>query len=211
MITKSNSRCRGGFSLFEMLVVLSILGVVSTVGIGAFVSITSAYRTTEKRMDLEATAQRALDAIRDDLGMITPSRLAGTAMSGVRGMEEEHRYGRVPLENDRFVAPLSFHNPLEKRTERITVAYAIDRANGVPALVRTIQGGYGHELPAGATQVIAPGALSMRIAYFDGNQWLAEWKNSEHPLALRVSLTVHDLDRPYEQLSREATIQLQVR
>ncbi len=208
---RSSQPRRAGFSLVEMLVVLAMLGVVSTVGIGAFVSITGSYRTTEKRMDLEGVAQRALASIGEDCSLLTSSRLAGTALRGVRSMEDAARYGRVPLEDDHIVLPVSYRNPLEQRMERLSVAYAIDRSEAPARLVRTMQGGYGHETPSGATETIAIGVLSMRIDYFDGTTWKENWSAEQHPLQVRVSVTVFDLDRPYEQVARSATFPIRVR
>lgn len=208
---RTSLRKHAGFSLVEMLVVLAMLSVVSTVGIGAFISITGSYRTTEKRMDLEGVAQRALESIGEDCSLLTASRLAGTALRGVRSMEDAARYGRVPLEDDHIVLPVSYQNPLEKRVERLSVAYAIDRETAPARLVRTMQGGYGHEAPGGATETVATGVLSMRIDYFDGNVWQENWSAEQHPVQVRVSVTVFDLDRPYEQLSRSATFPIRVR
>jgi hypothetical protein len=133
------------------------------------------------------------------------------ALRGDRTMEEQVRYGRVPLENDRLVMPVSIYNPLVGAVERMMVMYHIDRDAGPAKLVRTVQGGYSKDLPAGATSVPAEGVLSIRFEFFDGTAWQAGWERAEHPVALRCSVTVFDADRPYEQISRSAAFPIRVR
>ncbi len=202
---------RGGFSLVEMLVVMAVLSVVTTIGVTMFATITGSYRETERRMDLGNVAQNAFDSIRKDCSQVTTSSLAGVPLRGVREMEEQVRYGRVPLEDDRLILPVSYFNPLQDRMEHVTVMYHIDRSEGQPKLVRTMQGGYGAEDPAGAQEVIIPGALSMRFEFFDGTAWQPGWSAATHPEAVRCSITVSDLDRPYEQVSRSAAFPIRVR
>lgn len=200
----------GGFTLFEMLVVLAVLGVVSSIGISAFVSISASYRTIERRMNMETIAQNILDTVREDCNLIVPSALSGRAVQAERAMEETRRYGRVPLENDRVVLPISYFNPIAGKLERVRVMYHIDREGPMPVLRRTMEGGYGPGDPAGASEVVAAHVLSMRVECFDGQEWLPGWDNAANPAALRFSVTVADPDRPYEQTARSAAFPVRV-
>jgi hypothetical protein len=128
----------------------------------------------------------------------------------VRAMEEGKRYGRVPLEDDRLVLPISAYNPVSGGMERMTVMYHIDR-QGVPRLVRTMQGGYTKSDPAGAKEILAGMALSVRFECYDGTEWKAGWDAPTHPLAIRCSVTVSNVDRPDEQIARTATFPVHVR
>jgi hypothetical protein len=193
-----------------MLVVLSVLSVVSTIGVTAFASITTSYRETDRRMALNDVAQRIFDSLERDCAEVTPSALCGVPVRCVRAMEETKRYGRVPLENDRLVLPISTYNPVTGRIERTTVMYAIDRQR-VPQLVRTMQGGYITGDPAGAREILADDALSVRFECFDGKEWKSGWEAATNPIAIRCSVTVANPDWPDEQIARVATFPIRVR
>lgn len=199
-----------GFSLFEMLVVLAVLSVVTTIGITAFATITTSYRETDRRMALNDVAQRIFDSLERDCAEVTPSALCGVPVRAARAMEETRRYGRVPLENDKLVLPISTFNPVTGKMDRLTVMYGIDRESA-PQLVRTMQGGYNTTDPTGAREVLADNALSVRFECFDGKEWKAGWDAPGNPLAIRCSVTVANPDWPDEQIARVATFPVRVR
>jgi len=200
-----------GFTLIELLVVLAVLSVVSTIGVSAFVSITSYYNATERRLDLEEQAQRAFDYFADDVALMVPSSFANASVLSTREMEEEARYGRVPLENDSIVLPISYYDPLQKQVVRASVQYIIDRSMPLPQLQRRQAPGFGVVDPDGRTMPIADGVLSMRIEYFDGRKWQPAWTEEQHPRSIRLSVTVRDPYRPDEQLSRRSAFPVRVR
>ncbi|MBI1319119.1 MAG: prepilin-type N-terminal cleavage/methylation domain-containing protein [Candidatus Hydrogenedens sp.] len=199
-----------GFTLLELIVVLAVLSVVSTLGISAFVSVTSYYNTTARRMALDERARQVFESIQEDCAMMVPSGFAGCSVFSKRQMEETKRYGRVPLENDQMVLPIAFYNPVTEATNRASVLYAIDRSEAQPRLIRRLEGGFGNPAPQGAEEIVAEGVLAMRIDYFDGKRWLPEWTAAQHPDAIRVSLVLQDLDRPYEQVARKCAFPIQV-
>jgi prepilin-type N-terminal cleavage/methylation domain-containing protein len=203
-------RARRGFTLLELIVVLAVLSVVSTLGISAFVSISSYYNTTARRAALDVQAQEIFERLREDCAMVVPSSFAGGSFFSVRQMEESKRYGRVPLENDSVVVPISFFNPVTEEVVRASVQYRIDRSEGVPRLMRRMEGGFDKAEPQGAEEVLAEGVMSMRIEYFDGTGWRGEWNEGRHPSALRVSIVLQDLDRPYEQTARKCAFPIRV-
>jgi len=203
-------RARRGFTLLELIVVLAVLSVVSTLGISAFVSITSYYNTTARRAALDVQAQEIFERMREDCAMVVPSSFAGGSFFSVRQMEEVKRYGRVPLEDDSVVLPISFFNPITEEVVRASVQYSIDRSEGTPRLMRRLEGGFDKAEPQGAEEPLAEGVMSMRIEYFDGTGWRAEWNEGTHPSALRVSIVMQDLDRPYEQTARKCAFPIRV-
>jgi prepilin-type N-terminal cleavage/methylation domain-containing protein len=201
---------RAGFTLLELLTVLAVLAVVSTIGIGVFFSITDHWRETTLGMDLQKTANRVFDSMRRDIDQVVSTRRTGAPLWGERRLETEQRYQRVQLENDRFVLPIETLNPVTELHERYSVLYEIDRSGAAPALVR-VSGPLGARLPDGAREVLAPGVLALRVAYYDGIDWQPEWKGPALPEAVRISLVLMDLVRPWEQIVREQTFNVYVK
>jgi hypothetical protein len=76
--------------------------------------------------------------------------------------------------------------------------------------MRRMEGGFDKAEPQGAEEVLAEGVMSMRIEYFDGTGWRGEWNEGRHPSALRVSIVLQDLDRPYEQTARKCAFPIRV-
>ena len=70
---------RAGFSLIEMLVVLAVLSVVTTLGVSAFASITGSYRATQRVFNLEHVAQKVFESVERDCAAVTSAELCGVA------------------------------------------------------------------------------------------------------------------------------------
>lgn len=200
-----------GFTLFEMLVVIAVLSVVSTIAVTAFASVTGYYRTTALRMELASRADSVFEKFQEDFARVAPSTRDGVVIWGERRLEESQRYGRVPLENDFIVLPLASEDPKTGLSERIAVQYAIDRSGPVPVLKRTL-GPAEARPPAGAQNDVAEGVISLTVEYPDGQGgWARTWSGDKHPAAVRISMTLRDLNRPFEQIARAAEFTVNVR
>lgn len=202
-------RKQHGFSLLELLTVLAVMSVVSTIGTMAFFRITDRWNETTIRYAMNTTAQHAFGQIRGDLGQTLSHSLSGIPLKGVRRLEEEKRYGRVPLEDDVLTFPVSYVNPLNGTMQRRMLQYRIDRTGSVPALVRA-EGPLDAATPENQVERIADGVLAMRCSYYDGENWQPAWTADALPHAVRVSLVLQDANRPYEQIARVQTFALQV-
>lgn len=200
---------RSGFTLIELLTVLAVLSVVSTMGVAAFFKITDHWRVTTLRQTMGTEAKDAFSALRADLGTLISYDLSGVPLHGVRRLEEEKRYGRVPLEDDSLIFPVSYTNPLTGTVVRRSVHYSINRVAGLPRLMRH-EGPLGAERPDEQEEVVAEGVLAMRCSYFDGRQWVPEWPGGPLPDAIRVSLVLQGVHRPHEQIARTEVFTLQV-
>lgn len=202
---------RAGFTLLELLVVLGILSVVTTIGMGAFVSVTGNWRTTEIRAALNARADNIFRGMRRDLDRLVSSRVSGAPVLGSSGSaQQDSLFWHVPLANDRLVLPVFDTDPATGRSQAIRVSYGVERTGAVPMLVRTM-GGLGETTPDGARETAGMGVLGFRVAYLRGGQWQSEWQFPGHPEAIRVSLVLIDADRPYEQVARECVFPVHVR
>lgn len=194
---------RAGFTLIELLVVLAVLSVVSTIGLRMFNVIEDSRRTQTVRLALGEKMDNAIETIRKDFAQVVSARLGGGAISGEHRLEERQREGTVILEDDRITLPVSTPASIDGPAERRTITYHIDRSTGARALVRSTAG-------ISATEVVLPGAMSLRIEYFDGAAWQSAWSAPQHPKAVRVSVVAQDPDRPYEQFARTATFPIRV-
>ena len=199
---------RSGFTLIELITVLAVLGVVSSIGVGAFFNITGAWRDTQVRMELADQARRALAAIEDDVRRLASSRQIGRAIQGIDFLNEENRYERYRLEDDRLIVPV-VQRRLDGKTERLAVKYHVRRDDAALSLMRTLGPLDGSE-PAGASDSVIDGVLAMEIEYFSGGAWQKAWAESQNPDAIRVSLTICHPTRKYEQISRSAVFPIHV-
>jgi prepilin-type N-terminal cleavage/methylation domain-containing protein len=200
---------RGGFTLFELLVVLGVLAIVTTIGGTAFSALTDAWRIVSLRNTLNERAIALFDSIRRDTEQLVAPQLSGVPLLGIPATEEQKRYGRVPLESDRVILPIALNAP-DGSLLRQSVMYSIDRSGAVPVLRRT-PAKFGETAIDGALGTpLAQGVLALRIEYLNDGKTLNEWRQPGAPEALRVSVVLQDIDRPYEQIARSATFALRV-
>ncbi len=200
---------RAGFTLIELLVVIAVLGVVTSIGVRAFIAVSDGWRTQETRLRLNAKAVAALDELQSKVAQTVSSQLGGKAIVGETRTEEAKRYGRVSLEDDRLSIPVQLTTAPGSPAERHLVQYSIDRSSNTPKLVRSesrLDGATGDAV----VFEVATGVMSIRFEYFDGAAWQRVWDAPRHPQAVRVSLVVQDEDRPYEQMARTAVLPIRV-
>lgn len=210
-----------GFTLIELLTVLTLLAVVTTIGVTMFFRISDLWRITAIRTNLGHTAQNALEIINNDV-----NQMLSTARSGVALTSQEQNFAytsaesdffKVQLENDSLEFPISFPNYLNNQKERIRVRYMVQRSGIFHRLVRAVLPLHGdlEEGKVPPVSVVAEGVLGFRIEFWDGSQWHAEWppenQASDMPRQIRVGLTMQDINRPYEQISRQAVFPIRVK
>ena len=196
-------RRRSGFTLIELLAVLAALSVITALGTGLLFRVVDAWRTTALRMDLGNTVETVFASMQRDFDSVLSARRSGVPLHGEeRTFEDNQRFWRMGLENDRVILPLEAKNPQTSLAEPIAAMYQIDRSGCVPTLYRVL-GPLGANPPEGAQEELAQGVLSMRLEYTDGKTWARTWNRAALPEAVRVSLVLMDTDRPFEQISRK--------
>lgn len=208
-----------GFSLIELITVIALMGVVSTLGTVAYFRIDARWHSVYTRAVLERAADSIFQQLRDDLGCMLASGTGGACLRGVRADYVEgdmnSRFWRTSQEDDAVVFPVERFNPVTGRAERFNALYALLRqGEGAPTLTRVL-GDLSSPLPAGARQAVA-GDPAVRVMaacfeFSDGVSWQRGWDRPEAPAAVRVSLTLRHANRVYEQISRKAVIPLHVR
>jgi len=200
-----------GFSLLELLTVIGLLGVVMTLGGSAFIQFVGGWKTVQIRTLLHGRADNALASLEQDFGHLVSTRLSGVPMRGEsRSYEDDTLYWRMQVEDDLLVLPVEIPPGVDGLRQYSAVMYHIDRDQERPVLTRT----YGRleaDVPEGATEALAEDVHGMRIEYYDGTEWHAQWEAPGMPRAVRVSLILMDITRPHEQIARTATYPVHVR
>lgn len=199
-----------GFTLIELLTVLMVLSVVSTLGVSAYFQLSSYWNATARAVDQQVTIDRIFQSFQSDLDQLLSAKLTGHALHGETRLESERRYKMVQLEDDRVVLPVEYQNPATGAWTRASVMYHIDRSAPVPVLRRTL-GELGAETPAGASEIVAEGVLSLRIRYHTAEGVHDAWSQARHPDSVAVSLVLQNPTRPEEQIARRALLPVQVR
>lgn len=200
-----------GFTLFELLVVLAVMSVVSTIGVTAYSRITDVWRLSAMHMELGSTAEDIFQSIRRDMENVASSRLTGLALQGIDVLSEDAMYGRVPLDNDRLVLPI-VQAGASGAAERLAVKYHVHReGEQISQLIRTLGPMDGSE-PNGASQIIASNVLALDIEYLAGAVWQPAWSSNVQPEAVRVNITVSGAGQwRAEQVTRSAVFPVYVK
>ncbi len=200
----NRTRSNNGFTLFELLVVLAVMGVVSTIGVGAFFNITDVWRQSTYRLELGANADLILAKIGNDIAQVASAKRTGVAIQGADLLNDEKKYNEITrLEDDRLVLPL-LQKGANGKTERVSVQYHVNRLDGPFVMTRTY-GAFGSAAPEGAREEITSGVLTFDLQYLEGEEWAGAWSKPYNPDAIRVSVTVQGaFPRVNEQISRTA-------
>lgn len=199
-----------GFTLIELLTVLMVLSVVSTLGVSAYFQLSSYWNATARSVDQQVTVDRIFRSIQSDLDQLLSATLTGHALHGEARLESERRYKMVQLEDDHIVLPIESRNPATGAWTRASAMYHIDRSAPIPVLRRTL-GELGTETPAGASEIVAEGVLSLRLRYHTADSIRDDWHENRHPDSVEVSLVLQNPHRPEEQIARRALLPVQVR
>lgn len=200
-----------GFTLIEVLAVIAVFAVAISLSASTFISALSGRQALQARTALHAQAERALDTVAQDFNRLVPARLSGVAVRGEQGwFQDDSRYWRMQLEDDRLILPVEVINPDTALREHATVMYQIDRGQEPAVLVRTY-GALDAAVPEGATEQVVQNVHGFRVEFHDGEEWLPRWEEPTMPAAVRVSLTLADPTRLEEQIARTSTFAIHVR
>lgn len=193
---------RRGFTLVEILTVLAVLGVLSTIGVVMFGKIMDYRKRGDVIQNLNTRFLEIVVRMEEDFQQIASPSLSGCRIFGERHVEEQKRYQAVPLDDDKLILPLIVCNS-SGRMKLVKVKYYIDRMlGGAPKLVRVMGDASSNSID-GAKEILVSGALAMRIFYFDGENWVDSWNRDYYPKGVKICLVLADENRPWEQVVRE--------
>ena len=203
------SRSRG-FTLLELILVISLMGVATTIGMVMFSRISDTWRQVTISTELNATADIIFNQVRQDLSEVVSAKLSGAAIKGTQQAVRDKRFFKVSLEDDQIVIPVEIVPGPDARLRRLDVKYHIDRKDGGSTLMRTSTAPGAAE---GSSVKVADGVLAMCIEYMGrqpGAAWQRDWTQAAAPSAVRVSVTLMDSVRTSEQAARKAVFPIRV-
>ena len=201
-----------GFTLLELLVVIALMGVATSLGMVMFFKVGDTWRRIEIRAELDARANYAFEQMRKDLTEVVSAKVSGFSVRGVTQTTQDKRFFKIPLEHDRIAIPVQLPAQPGRAAVCANVGYHIERKDGAYTLVRTT-GPLGPEWPAANPLKVADGVLAMRIEYLPEAHdaaWRTQWSKPTLPQAVCVSLTLMDPHRTYEQIARKAVFPIRV-
>lgn len=203
-----------GFTLVELVVVIGIFSVVTTIGVTVFGSLTSAWNETKMLTELDFAASEIFESIHQDLADVMSSELAGSAIRGKhKTFRDEIKFRDRLLGDDDIAFPIQTSGRANRSLSGGTVRYHVSRQDGGHVLVRNL-GGLGEQMPVGGLVPIADrvDTIRFRCEYSspDTGEWRDEWTEVGHPSAVRVSVTLQHKTREWLQVSRKAVFQINV-
>ena len=105
-------RTRRGFSLLELVVVVGIIGVVTTIGLTTFIRMMDYWNAEQSRASLERKAEYALDQMRQDFAAALSSGLCGSPLVGeARVARDPERYWGQDLADDQVFIYKAYTSP----------------------------------------------------------------------------------------------------
>ena len=208
-----------GFTLLELLLVISIMGVLTWIGTGTFVKISSHWRDVRAMVDLQIMIDRAFESIREDFSHLESSELSGVSLEGLRreiageDVDKERFIDRV-LADDRVTFSVQSQPINSDRLVTQRISYYISREGSRHRLVRSTVDLATNQPTPGLSLIDGAQAVRLRFEYAsdDGAEgWLDRWDRPTLPRAIRVSLMIEDPYRPDRQLARKAVFGNEVR
>jgi prepilin-type N-terminal cleavage/methylation domain-containing protein len=209
----SSVRRPTGFTLLELIIVLALMGVATTMGTVMFVRVTDTWNRTSTRIELYAKANAVFDQMRQDFGEVVSAKLTGATIRGAAQTFRDNRRLKAALADDQITIPVETVAGPDGRVQRVDVRYHIQRTGGACALMRTVNLPGAPPNAAGTSVKVADGVIAMRIEYLGKRPeavWQEEWTRPRTPGTARVSVTLADPDRFYEQVSRKAVFPIKV-
>ena len=215
-------RRRAGFTLIEILVVISLMGVVTSLGISAFVDMSEAWKSTRTMSELDREASNAFRMIEQDFASVVSTELSGISLRGIHRDLESSEKGASPRYFDRVLADDAIVIPVPAgaggEADIGLISYSVNRADNSHRLVRT----FGditlrEDQSLVEVDVVNPNVaevIRFRIDYSDSaGEWSAEWTDTPLPQAVRVSMTLEQPGKygQHLQITRKAVFAIHVR
>jgi prepilin-type N-terminal cleavage/methylation domain-containing protein len=202
---------RDGFSLLELIVVMGILAVVTTLGSTAFITMNTWWNQLRSLSDLDNEADAVFERLQEDFDQALPPSASGTTVSSSQGLyDADLRFYRVGLADDAIVIPVYVTLGERGRVVAGKVRYSISRSANSYRLVRHTAA-LGGEWPEEG-QVVAENIAGLDIQYpsHEGKFWTDEWTGEGNPPLVRVSLLLMDPFRSDAQITRAMVMAIHV-
>lgn len=199
-----------GFTLFELLLAVTLLSVLTTLSATGFFKLSSYWGDILLTQRLNHRATSIFSVMALDFENLLSSEVTGTGLRGQRGnYEDNRRFWRLIFEDDRFSLPVEYSTGNEESRDRYLVRYEIERKEGDLKLIRHARPLLSGPDAETATDIF-PGVTGMRIKYFDGVAWLDHWEQDGMPKAVQISISIMEAMRDDKHLSRVRTFRTYV-
>lgn len=201
-----------GFTLMELIVVITLMGIATTLGMEILFKMSAVWHDTSTRAEQERQINDIFALIHRDITAMASVANSGTFTSS----QEQARYDRFP-DTPLPDGKMSF-NVMDKTTDGqhklIHVTYRVDRTPKGSALVRTAN-------PVDnainvTTNILTRNILALSIETCDrtlNTKWHPGWgveASQPMPSAVRVSISLIDPNNPFNQISRKAVFPVYV-
>jgi len=199
-------RRTSGFTLIELIVVIGLLGVVTTLGVRTYGAMSGHWNDAKATIAMHDAAGRALESIRRDLHNTAPASFTGQGVLGEPGTRQDpDLFWGVALTDDSIVIPVP--DP-DDPGRLLLVRYLIERAWHTPRLVRAASyDGLNSRV------AVAEGVVSLAVRYREDatGPWLATWNHDRIPAQVSLNIVVMDSRNPARQLARREVVTLHAR
>jgi prepilin-type N-terminal cleavage/methylation domain-containing protein len=204
----------GGFTLLELLVVIGLLGVVTTWGYVILFRVDSEWRDLRRRTELSAAADELIESLRRDVEDVISPKLTSVPLVGIAKLHSDATRLHE-LFDDALILPVRPSAGAAGSSEAMRVRYHVVRDGARDLLVRDMGPLTGEVLPAAGRLSVAQNAdvVKLRFEYAldnHGYEWVTGWNRPDLPEAIRISLTVADPNDATIQLSRKAVFDVRV-
>ena len=204
---------RDGFTLLELLVVIGLIGVITTWGYVLLFRVNSEWNDLRRRTELSDAADNMFETMKADFNALVSQELAGVPVAGAEDMHEVPQRTKY---DDSFSLPIA--GPEGQGLQR--VRYYVERDEDRDLLTREATLLSAGETPAASNHLnpqvnVAYMRCEFGVATDHGFDWLRwnDWSRkhaAERPVALRVSMTLVNPEFPYIQVSRKAVFDVRV-
>ncbi len=211
-------RGRRGFTLLELLVVMALMGIVTSLGTTMFFRMTSYWNDLKNLTELDAMAGDAFSSMHQDFADTLSARLSGVALQGIsREAENDPNYVDRDLEDDEIVLPIQTSGVGQRSLTGGRVRYLVERdpSASTYTLVRFAGGLSDGGPPVGGRIPVIERANVIRLRFeyqpAGSSEWRPDWRDTTLPGAVRVSMTLSMPERSHLQVSRKAVFPIHVR
>ena len=203
LIFKNGRKRRTGFTLLELIVVIGIMGLTTTIGTTIFYKMTTVWNDTKTRADLNAAADNIFRMMNSDFNNVLSAELTGFSIQSNTDTESN---------NDSISLAVRSVSDVDSRNAWAT--YSVN----AETLERTVQSLSKEKEVAIREEAPPPfnraNVLKMSIDFLSsesGASWTKGWSGDELPTAVRVNLCIADDVRTNIQVTRKATFPINIR
>lgn len=203
-------RTRHGFTLLELIVVVALMGVATTLGVQMLNKVTDCWRQTSLRTELDAMADTIFDRMEKDFGDILSADVSGVPLVGItRNLTGHTAYEKETFADDTLLLRIRTSTGPARPQTGATVMYRVERQPKRDIIVQTI-GDLAIEIPIGGRIELAPKAnvLGLCLEYqTKTGEWIRPtqeegWFKQNLPRAVRATLVLANAVHPREQVVR---------